>query len=59
MDTISIPCERFSELIIEEHNYRKLCRIITERAGSYDKLENNELKILRDMLCSKKEAEGE
>lgn len=56
---IEITYERFAELIVAETNYRNLYRIICERADSYDKLGNNELRILRDMLCSKSEVERE
>jgi hypothetical protein len=48
---MEISTERFAELIVAEHNYRKLCRIIKERANNYDKLDNAELKILKEILC--------
>lgn len=57
---MEITSERFAELIVEEHNYRKLCRIIKERANNYDRLENAELKILKEILCpAEKKESGE
>lgn len=48
---MEITIERFTELVVKEHNYNKLCRIIKEKADSYDKLENGELKILKEICC--------
>ena len=57
---MEITSERFAELIVEEHNYRKLCRIIKERANNYDRLENAELKIMKEILCpTEKKESGE
>lgn len=48
---MEITTERFTELIVAEHNYRKLCKIIKSRAKNYGLLESKELKILGEILC--------
>ena len=48
---MEITTERFTELAIAEHNYKKLCRIIRAKADNYESLDNQELRILRDMCC--------
>lgn len=54
---MEITTERFTELIVAEHNYHKLCKIIRDKADSYDKLENSELKILKEMCCPHEDRE--
>ena len=48
---MEITIERFTQLIVEEHNYKKLCRIIKAKADNYETLDNSELRMLRDMCC--------
>ena len=58
---IEVSYERFAELIVAEHNYRKLCRIISERVDKgYGGLEHSELQLLEAILCiRKREADRE
>ena len=55
---MEITIERYEELIIAEHNYKKLCGLIDEYAldGGYG-LGSSELKVLRLMLCPDGEQE--
>ena len=48
---VSISEERFAELIVAEHHYNRLCRVIKEKANTYDTLDNQELRIIRDIVC--------
>lgn len=57
---MEITIERYEELIIAEHNYKKLCEVIDEYATSdYCGIGSSELRILRGMLLGKKEAKSE
>lgn len=49
---MEITMERFAELIVAEHNYKKLCKIIKNKADCYDTLDSSELRMLRDMCCN-------
>lgn len=49
---MEITIERYEELIIVEHNYKKLCGLIEEyAAGDGYGIGGPELKILRCMVC--------
>ena len=55
---MEITIERYEELIIAEHNYKKLCSVIDEYSDNeYCGIGGSELRILRGMLLGKKEAE--
>lgn len=55
---MEITAERFAELIVAEHCYNKLRRIIQEKVDRFEKLDYAELRILRDLCCHREEADG-
>lgn len=55
---MDISVERFAELIVAEHHYKRLCKIICEKADNYFSLDNQELRILRQFLCPQQPKEA-
>lgn len=54
---MEITTERYTELVITEDKFNRLCEIIKERG--WRGLSGEEIRFLRDMLGIKEEVEGE
>lgn len=55
--TVTISRHRYAELVIAEKDAERLKTIIRECADNYQSLGVEDLKILRNLLCTKEEEE--
>lgn len=48
---MDISSERFTELVVQEHKYQRLCTVIQDRVRAWLPLDVRELQLIVDLFC--------
>lgn len=55
--TVTIPVEEYKTLVTAAREGEMLKAMICEKAETYQKLENSELRLLKELFCGKESEE--